>query len=311
MRHCNSRKKSLNRGKVIPFLLLVLLIGIGGYSYARHTKPIHQTPIVDDRKNGELTPSSHGSSFQIFPRDSTESQQSGSPFSSPYDNLALGIPGKADTIIDRPGYALGYIEYHEQPAWVVYRMTEDEAVTKAAKRNDNFREDPQVPTGSATLADYRRSGYDRGHLAPAADMAFSVQTMKDSFYMSNMSPQKPQFNRGIWKELEAQIRHFAIVEKDIYVVTGPVLPETKSVTIGASKVTVPAYYYKVVYDLTPPEKMIGFLLPNEGSSKRLEEFAVTVDTVEKTTGLDFFKAVPQPKQEQLESTISIRDWWWQ
>lgn len=129
--------------------------------------------------------------------------------------------------------------------------------------------------------------------------------------MSNMSPQKPQFNRGIWKELEAQIRHFAIVEKDIYVVTGPVLPETKSVTIGASKVTVPAYYYKVVYDLTPPEKMIGFLLPNEGSSKRLEEFAVTVDTVEKTTGLDFFKAVPQPKQEQLESTISIRDWWWQ
>lgn len=87
---------------------------------------------------------------------------------SKYDNLSLGVPGPADTIIDRPGYALGYIEKHEQPAWVIYRMTADEATTKAAKRGDDFRPDPQIPTGSATLADYRRSGYDRGHLAPAS-----------------------------------------------------------------------------------------------------------------------------------------------
>ena len=106
---------------------------------------------------------------------------------SKYDNLSLGVPGPADTIIDRPGYALGYIEKHEQPAWVIYRMTADEATTKAAKRGNDFRPDPKIPTGSATLADYRRSGYDRGHLAPAADMAFSGQTMSDSFYMSNMS----------------------------------------------------------------------------------------------------------------------------
>ena len=106
-----------------------------------------------------------------------------------HDNLALGIPGKADTIVDRLGFALGYIEKHEQPAWVIYRMTRTEATTKAAKRSDKFRPDPEIPTGSATLADYRRSGYDRGHLAPAADMAFSAQTMADSFFMSNMSPQ--------------------------------------------------------------------------------------------------------------------------
>ena len=90
-----------------------------------------------------------------------------------YDNLSFGVPGKADTIIDRPGYALGYIEYHEQPAWVIYIMTKAEATTKAAKRTNKFRSDPEIPTGSATTGDYRRSGYDRGHLAPAADMAFS------------------------------------------------------------------------------------------------------------------------------------------
>ena len=225
-----------------------------------------------------------------------------------YDNLALGIPGKCDTLIDRPGYALGYIEYHEQAAFVIYKLTAREALTKEAKRTNRFRSDPEIPTGSATTADYRRSGYDRGHLAPAADMAFSVQTMADSFFMSNMSPQKPAFNRGIWKRLEEQVRQIAIREKAIYVVTGPILPKKKTVTIGANQVTVPTHYYKVIFDLTPPRKMIGFILPNEGSDRPLEDFAVTVDVVEKATGLDFFSALPKAVQERLECTISVSAW---
>ena len=225
-----------------------------------------------------------------------------------YDNLSFGIPGKADTIVDRPGYALGYSEYHEQAAWVIYVMTREEATTKVAKRTDKFRSDPQIPTGSATSSDYRRSGYDRGHLAPAADMAFSGQTMADSFFMSNMSPQKPAFNRGIWKDLEALVRYFAITERKIVVVTGPILPKEKTVTIGANKVTVPTHYYKVIFDLTPPQKMIGFILPNEGSDEPLAAFAVTVDTVEKATGLDFFSKVPKEEQERLERTISVKAW---
>ena len=208
-----------------------------------------------------------------------------------YDNLSFGIPGKADTIIDRPGYALGYIEYHEQPAWGIYIMTKAEATTKVAKRTNKFRSDPKIPTGSATTGDYRRSGYNRGHLAPAADMAFSGQTMADSFFISNMSPQKPAFNRGIWKDLEALIRYFAITEREIVVVTGPILPKEKTVAIGANQVTVPTYYYKVIFDLTLPRKMIGFILPNEGSDEPLATFAVTVDAVEKATGLNFFSTI--------------------
>ena len=228
-----------------------------------------------------------------------------------YDNLALGIPGKCDTLIDRPGYALGYIEYHEQAAFVIYKLTAREALTKEAKRTNRFRSDPEIPTGSATTADYRRSGYDRGHLAPAADMAFSVQTMADSFFMSNMSPQKPAFNRGIWKRLEEQVRQIAIREKAIYVVTGPILPKKKTVTIGANQVTVPTHYYKVIFDLTPPRKMIGFILPNEGSDRPLEDFAVTVDVVEKATGLDFFSALPNAVQEKLEGSLVISSWSWE
>ena len=225
-----------------------------------------------------------------------------------YDNLVLGIPGKCDTLIDRPGYALGYIEYHEQAAFVIYKLTAREALTKEAQRTNRFRRDPEIPTGSATTADYRRSGYDRGHLAPAADMAFSVQTMADSFFMSNMSPQKPAFNRGIWKRLEEQVRQIAIREKTIYVVTGPILSKKKTVTIGANQVTVPTHYYKVIFDLTPPQKMIGFILPNEGSDRPLEDFAVTVDVVEKATGLDFFSTLPQAVQKRLESTITVSAW---
>lgn len=145
-------------------------------------------------------------------------------------------------------------------------------------------------------------------------MSFSIKTMDESFYMSNMSPQLGEFNRGIWKDLEAQVRSFAITERDVYIVTGPILPKTKTsetITIGPSRVTVPDAYYKVVWDRTPPEKMIGFILPNAGSSKSLQSFAVTVDEVERKTGLDFFSELPKEQQEALESMITINAWKWQ
>ena len=229
---------------------------------------------------------------------------------SGYDNLTLGVPGPADTIIEREGYALGYIEEHEQAAWVQYIMTSEEVSHVVANRSDDFRPDPFIPTGSATPQDYTRSGYDRGHLAPAADMAFSVRTMSESFYMSNMSPQAPQFNRGIWSKLEKQVRHFSVREKRIVVVTGPILPQSPSKAIGANQVTVPDYFYKVIYDTTPPEKMIAFVLPNQGSNEDLRTFVVTVDYVEELTGLDFFPLLPQPLQEELESTIDVNAWDW-
>ena len=285
-------------------LILILGCGFGIWKYPTTARQCVNFVIE------KIWPPRNEQPKPITPSSTTTRQQQTITVKSNYDNLALGVPGKADTIIDRPGYALGYIEYHEQPAWVVYRLTKQQALTKAAKRGDDFKEDPNIPTGSATLADYRRSGFDRGHLCPAADMAYSVGTMEDSFYMSNMSPQRPAFNRGVWKDLEAQVRAFAITEGDVYIVTGPILPKTKSVTIGSNKVTVPTHYYKVVYDRTPPEKMIGFILPNDGSDRQLQDFAVTVDAVEAATGLNFFSAVPQPKQEQLESTISVRDWKW-
>ena len=230
---------------------------------------------------------------------------------TPYDNLSMGVPTfNCDVILDRMGYALGYSEKYEQPLWVTYKLTADEVNSKKARRSGDFRSDEAISTGSAAPEDYKKSYFDRGHLAPAADMSFSLQAMSESFYMSNMSPQRPEFNRGIWKDLEENIRHFAVGCGAIYVVTGPIFdPGMPCITIGKNKVAVPDKYYKVVLDANAASpKAIGFILPNSELKENIASFAVTVDAVERVTGLDFFSALPDNDEEKLESSCNYSQW---
>ncbi len=225
---------------------------------------------------------------------------------------ALELPAFSanDEIVKHTGYTLSYNEEHEQANWVAYELTADET-EKAYERTNKFIPDPEVPTGSADNADYRDSGYDRGHLAPAADMGWSETTMRESFYFSNMSPQRPEFNRGIWKELEEQVRNWARDYSKIYVVTGPVL-EKRLPAIGHDQVSVPRAYYKVILDYSSPEpKGIGFILPNEGSTRPVSSYTVTIDSVEKVTHLDFFPALPDDQEKKIESTLCVSCWKWE
>ena len=223
------------------------------------------------------------------------------------DNLAYGVPS-ADCVVDRIGYAFGYSEEHEQARWVMYRMTREEVLARKSGRTDDFKEDPNIVSFSALPSDYSRSGYDRGHLAPAEDMKFSEETMRDSFYMSNMTPQRPAFNRGVWKMLEKQVRRFAYKEGSVFVITGPVLERNLKKIGRVNKVSVPQQFYKIVYDETPPQKMIAYVLPNNGSNLPLESFVTTVDEVERITGLDFFSELPIEVQSKLESGSEVADW---
>ncbi len=202
------------------------------------------------------------------------------------DNLDYGIL-PADCIVDRTGYALGYSEEHEQPVWVMYRLTRDEVTAKGVARTNDFREDTNIVSRSALPIDYASSGYDRGHLAPAEDMKFSSETMHDSFYMSNMSPQKPAFNRGIWKRLENEVRKLAREEESIFVVTGPIFADDAPTIGRQNKISVPVAFYKVIYDETPPTKVTAFIIPNEGSKADIYEYIRPVEDVEELTGLDF------------------------
>lgn len=229
---------------------------------------------------------------------------------SPYDNLSIGVPGMTDVVLDRRGYALGYSEQYEQPLWVAYTLTAEEVFRKTASRTDDFRVDPYLATGSARAEDYEASGFERGHLAPAADMGWAQKAMSESFYYSNMSPQQPEFNRGIWRMLEEKVRDWAVDYGEVHVVTGPVFTRMDK-SIGSNRVAVPQAYYKVIYaPKAKPPAMVGFLLPNAGSSRKLYEFAVPVHTVESATGLRFFSSIDGNLRRRLIFRYDINAWKW-
>lgn len=227
----------------------------------------------------------------------------------PIPDLELPKSSTTDTIIRHSGFSLLYSNEHKQPLWVAYELTEEKSIGKYPRTNI-FRPDPNISSGTATNDDYYKSGYDRGHLAPAADMGWSKQSMKESFYYSNISPQLPEFNRAIWNRLERLIRHWARVESVIYIATGPVLHSDLQF-IGINRVSVPEYFYKVILDYTPPEiKGIGFILPNEGSDEPLKNYAVTIDSVERFTGIDFFYNLPDSIEIIVETSLCISCWDW-
>ncbi|MTI30603.1 DNA/RNA non-specific endonuclease, partial [Xanthovirga aplysinae] len=212
-----------------------------------------------------------------------------------------------DNIVEHSYYTLNYEEAYEQASWVAYKLTEDH-LEPNYKRTDNFRADPLIHTNSADRSDYKRSGYDRGHLAPAADFSWDATAMSESFLMSNMSPQSPEFNRGIWKKLEEKTRTWAKRNDELYVVTGPVLRKGLK-KIGKNKVAVPKYYYKVILDIREPEiKAIGFLMENKGSEKDLKSFAIPIDKIEKISKLDFFPLLPDSLEQALESKVRLKGW---
>jgi endonuclease G len=254
--------------------------------------------LIKDRQDRQQVPSD-------APTTQNETTDQASPNRVPLSDY---LPTSSNRqFIRRTHYAFSYLEEHEQAEWVAYELTAEE-VAGSAERTDDFREDPEVATGSATLKDYYRSGYDRGHLAPAGDMKFSEEAMSESFYMSNMSPQKPAFNRGIWRELEEEVRELAVENGSLFVITGPVFGEQVK-KIGESGVSIPKAYYKVLLDYTEPEvKAIAFLLANEGSKKDVYEFAVTVDSVEAVTNIDFFPALPDLEENMLESQFNASLW---
>ncbi|MGB0429745.1 MAG: DNA/RNA non-specific endonuclease [Bacteroidia bacterium] len=218
--------------------------------------------------------------------------------------LVLPKTNADDVIIKRLAYTLSFNEKHEQAEWVAYTLSQSE-VKGGAKRKDNFKADPDIETESAQLNDYKKSGYDRGHLAPAADMSKNQKIMDESFYMSNMSPQEPSFNRGIWKKLEEQVRNWTMTDTLLYVVTGPVLTDGLP-TIGENGVSIPEYYYKIIADFSEPElKCIAFLMPNKKLKDPIYNFVVSIDSLEQVTGLDFYHLLPNNIEDSLEQT---KDW---
>jgi len=208
-------------------------------------------------------------------------------------------------LIKHSYFSLSYIEQHEQAEWVYYNLNR-EMINGKHKRKNNFKADSKVVTASANKSDYYKSGYDRGHLAPAADMKISETAMSESFLFSNISPQNGSFNSGGWLKLEKKVREWVLSEGEMYVVTGPIL-ENPIKSIGSSNVTVPNSFYKIIYSKSK-NKMIGFIMPNQKINNPLKDYVKTVDFIESITGIDFFHKLEDKREENLESDININNW---
>lgn len=228
-------------------------------------------------------------------------------------------------IIRHTGYTLSYNPQTNNPDWVSWTLT-PERITGSESRSDDFRGDPSLPPETRVeAADYKRSGYDRGHMCPAADNRWDPTAMSECFYMTNMCPQTPALNRRSWKRLEDACRQWVVREDSLLIVCGPIYSPlsaesqtqsdttttvTPRETIGQRiKITVPTAFFKVILSLKAGhQKAIGFYYTNTTDSQDLPEAARTVDQIESLTGLDFFTHLADPLEEELEKECDLTEW---
>lgn len=235
------------------------------------------------------------------------------------DTAITTIEGNLTAVITEPtlkediiSYKAITISFNSElhiPNWVSWQLTADHTDGPYSRTN-NFLEDPSVK-GSATPEDYTNSGYDRGHMAPAGDMKWDGEAMAESFFMTNMAPQAPDLNRGAWNKLEQKTRERAMRDSVVYIVCGPVLTGSDAIVerIGQTGVAVPHRFFKVILSpYSDPPRAIGFIMPNASVRGGMQATAMSVDEVEAITGHDFFSALPDSIENQLESTYNFNLW---
>ena len=235
--------------------------------------------------------------------------------------MAQELPAIPDDayVIRHTGYTLSYNLNTYCPDWVAWKLTRKHLKGNISRKNNDFQGDPDVPVPDrVTPYEYKKSGYDRGHMCPAGDNKWSSKAMKECFYMTNMCPQVSVLNQRWWSNLENACRRWAEKEGVVYICCGPIF-DAPVKTIGGGynyslrrngiKVYVPTRFFKVVLSLKKGrEKAIGFIYNNDDSRQPMSECCMSIDEVEKITGIDFFSSLDDTLEEDLESHYDIAAW---
>lgn len=219
-------------------------------------------------------------------------------------------------VLCRTGYVLSHNKERRVADWVLEVLTVSRTVGTATRKRSRFSGDPDLSAADRSEpVDYARSGYDQGHMAPAADMKWDQAAMDESFYLSNMAPQVGAgFNRGIWRQLEEYVRDLIYEREPIVVITGPIYTDSDKLMVAKNRdhvsrttdVTIPAHFYKIIFD-PDRKRAIAFKLPNKklkGGIDELRKYRVTIDEIEDDTGLDFLTSLSQRDQRRIEKTRS-------
>lgn len=216
-------------------------------------------------------------------------------------------PAAAEQILEYEGMRVSFNSQMHVPNWVCWELLGSE-VGGETPRENKFYVDPKAD-GCPTNDDYRGSGFDRGHMAPAADFHWSPSAMHESFFFTNICPQEHNLNRGLWSKLEGKCRDWAKADSAIIVITGPVLTDTIDEYIGENGVAVPKRFFKVVVSpYVNPPRGIGFIVPNGYLKGGMQAAATTIDEVERITGHDFLDQLPDSVQNIIESQCRFNYW---
>jgi len=231
-----------------------------------------------------------------------------SEFDHTSDDLIKYLPERkiGDTTITHNFLVISYSRALKNPEWAVYKLDKERVLSQNNARRRNFEPDPALSSGTASSWDYSESGYDRGHIVPAEDMDFSEEAMHESFFMTNVSPQLPEYNRGIWKKLENIVRKNAAKRGDLIIISGTIFTdgELKEINNG---VAVPSHFYKIIlHEEDDKKSAIAFVIPHAESHSNLGEYAMSVSEAEKICGLNFFKQYGS--STDFESVFNKEDW---
>ena len=215
--------------------------------------------------------------------------------------------GKSGPIIKREGHIIQYDHNCKVPYWVSYVVKSSDLIKNVSRTND-FRPDPELHGPQASLEDYRRSGYNRGHMARAGLFTRNKKVMSESFILSNIVPQDPYMNQsGAWRRVEDFEFESIKAFKKVQIISGPVLEENMQ-RIGKNEVCVPNYVFKVLYKDFPVPTAVAFIIPNYRTSKKFSEYAVTIDELEERTGIDFLPELKDSVERMVESQFDLNAW---
>jgi endonuclease G len=284
-------KKGLPIGNIIAMIFVIGIIALANF-YGKEISNLFQ-PKIDTPSSETIIQTESGPVTIV-----TEEVDKAYPY----------LPEIKGELVHHKFYSLSYMEQYEQPEWVCYKLTKEMLRRPNVPRSDWFNVDPMITTGSAKHFDYKGSGYTRGHIAPAGDMSFDQTAMEESFFMSNMMPQLRAVNNGIWRELEEQTRDWTFQNNEVYIVSGPYFGKNPKF-FKKHKIAIPDAFYKIIFDVSKPTlKGIAFLIPHEKSEKPLQGYAMTIDSLESITGINFFKNLYLDKIEKIESNLDISAW---
>ena len=223
--------------------------------------------------------------------------------------IPVGKAGVPSLLLHREGYTASYNMDTKTPNWVAWYLTDSHTGGKVKRSGITFHADEDVPEPRVDTYDYMRSGFDRGHMCPAGDNRWSQLAMEQSFLMTNVCPQNPALNSGLWNTIEVQCREWAKRYGDVYIVCGPIYFNQKHKTIGMNKVQVPEAFFKVVLCMDGEPKAIGFICRNVSAKGHKKiDYVNSVDEVERITGINFFPKLPDDIEQRVERYADYSEW---